>query len=51
METKNCISDLTFDQALYTIEWSDIENAEADYENYLNNPKNVFRHGTKIIYS
>jgi hypothetical protein len=51
METKNCTSDVTFDQALYTIEWSDIENTEADYDNYPNNLKNVFRQGTKIIYS
>ena len=51
METKNCTSDLTFDQAFYTIKWSDIENAEADYDHYLNNLKNVFRQGTKIIYS
>ncbi len=51
METKNCTSDITFDQARYTIEWSDIENTEADYDNYLNNLKNVFRQGTKIIYS
>ncbi|WP_185151742.1 hypothetical protein [Chryseobacterium sp. SN22] len=51
METKNCTSDVTFDQTPYTIEWSDIENTEADYDNYLNNLKNVFRQGTKIIYS
>lgn len=28
---------------LYTIEWSDIENAEMDYENYLNDIENFFR--------
>jgi hypothetical protein len=48
METKNYTPDVTFNQALYTIEWSDIENTEADYDNYLNNLKNVFRQGMKI---
>jgi hypothetical protein len=48
METKNYSPKATFDQALYTIEWSDIENTEADYDNYLNNLKNVFRQGMKI---
>jgi hypothetical protein len=48
METKNYSPKVTFNQTRYTIEWSDIENTEADYENYLNNLKNVFRQGTKI---
>ncbi|WES96649.1 hypothetical protein P2W68_17590 [Chryseobacterium arthrosphaerae] len=30
-------------EELYTIEWSDIENAEMDYENYLNDIENFFR--------
>lgn len=51
METNNCTSDVDFDKEIYTIEWSDIENAEADYDNYLNNLKNFFRQGKKIIYS
>lgn len=50
METRNCTSETAFKE-LYTIEWSDIENTEADYDNYLNNLKNVFRQGTRIIYS
>ncbi len=51
METRTYTTDANFNNELYTIEWSDIENTEADYDNYLNNLKNVFRQGTKIIYS
>lgn len=43
METPNHKSDILFDEELYTIEWSDIENAEIDYENYLNDIENFFR--------
>ncbi|WP_415325085.1 hypothetical protein [Chryseobacterium sp. MMS23-Vi53] len=42
METPNQNSDTMFDEELYTIEWSDIENAEIDYENYLNEIENFF---------
>ncbi len=43
METPNRQPDILFDEELYTIEWSDIENAEIDYENYLNDIENFFR--------
>ncbi|WP_160137168.1 hypothetical protein [Chryseobacterium sp. c4a] len=43
METPNHNSDILFDEELYTVEWSDIENAEMDYENYLNDIENFFR--------
>lgn len=43
METPNHNSDILFDEDLYTIEWSDIENAEMDYDNYLNDIENFFR--------
>ena len=43
METPNHKTDPLFDEDLYTIEWSDIENAEIDYENYLNDIENFFR--------
>lgn len=43
METHNPNSDIVFDEELYTIEWRDIENAEIDYENYLNDIENFFR--------
>lgn len=43
METLPHLSDIIFDEDLYTIEWSDIENAEIDYENYLNEIENFFR--------
>lgn len=43
METSNHNPDIIFDEDLYTIEWSDIENAEMDYENYLNDIENFFR--------
>lgn len=35
-------SDINFDEELYNIEWSDIENAEIDYENYLNDIESFF---------
>ncbi|MCL8536332.1 hypothetical protein [Chryseobacterium gallinarum] len=43
METTHHNSHIDFDEDLYTIEWSDIENAEMDYENYLNDIENFFR--------
>lgn len=43
METPNHNPDTIFDEDLYTIEWSDIENAEIDYENYLNDIESFFR--------
>ena len=43
METPHHNPDIIFDEDLYTIEWSDIENAEMDYENYLNDIENFFR--------
>ncbi len=43
METPNHNPDTVFDEDLYTIEWSDIENAEIDYENYLNDIESFFR--------
>jgi len=43
METPNHNTHILFDEDLYTIEWSDIENAEMDYENYLNDIENFFR--------
>ncbi|WP_343660368.1 hypothetical protein [Chryseobacterium sp.] len=43
VETPDHHPDLPFDQGLYTIEWSDIENIEMDYENYLNDIESFFR--------
>lgn len=43
METPKHNPDIPFDEDLYTIEWSDIENTEIDYDNYLNNIENFFR--------
>lgn len=43
METPDHNPDVLFDEDLYTIEWSDIEHAEMDYENYLNDIENFFR--------
>lgn len=41
MEITN--TNILFDEGLYTIEWSDIENTEMDYENYLSDIENFFR--------
>ncbi|SIQ15192.1 hypothetical protein SAMN05880574_106133 [Chryseobacterium sp. RU37D] len=51
METPNHNSDIMFDEDLYIIDWSDIENAEMDYENYLNDIENFFKDdsGNEII--
>lgn len=43
MEKPDQNPDIVFDEDLYTIEWSDIEHAEMDYENYLNDIENFFR--------
>lgn len=43
METPNYNSDISFYQNLYTITWTDIENTEIDYENYLDDIENFFR--------
>lgn len=43
METPNHNPEMIFDKNLYTIEWSDIENAEIDYENHLSDIENFFR--------
>lgn len=43
MEIPNPNSNTPLNENLYTIEWSDIENAEIDYENYLNDLENFFR--------
>lgn len=43
MENTDYNPDLPIDKELYTIEWSDIENIEIDYENYLNDIENFFR--------
>lgn len=43
METPNHNQDMPIDEDLYTIEWSDIENTEIDYDNYLNDIENFFR--------
>jgi len=43
METPDHNPDTAFDTDLYTIEWSDIEHAEMDYENYLNDIEHFFK--------
>ncbi len=43
METSNHNSDTISKKGLFTIEWSDIENAEIDFENYLDDIENFFR--------
>lgn len=43
MERSKPNSHISFDESLYTIEWSDIENIEIDYDNYLNDIENFFR--------
>jgi hypothetical protein len=43
METSNHNSDTISKKDLFTIEWSDIENAEIDFENYLDDIENFFR--------
>lgn len=43
METSNHNSDTIPCKSLFTIEWSDIENEEIDFENYLDDIENFFR--------
>lgn len=43
METPNHNIYTIFDEDLYTINWSDIENTEIDYDNYLDEIENFFR--------
>ena len=43
METSNHNSDTIPCNNLFTIEWSDIENEEIDFENYLDDIENFFR--------
>lgn len=43
METPNHNLDTIPGKDLFTIEWSDIENAEIDYENYLDDIEDFFR--------
>jgi len=43
METPNNNNDTIFDNDIYTINWSDIENTETDFENYLTEIENFFR--------
>lgn len=43
MELPDYHTDLVFDRDVYTINWSDIENIEIDYDNYLNDIENFFR--------
>ncbi|WP_312176711.1 hypothetical protein [Chryseobacterium sp.] len=43
METPNQHYDTVSDDPLYTIDWIDIENAENDYENYLDAIETFFR--------
>lgn len=47
MEAPNHNSDTLFNEDLYTISWSDIENVEPDYENYLNDIENFFRENSE----
>lgn len=43
MEILHHNSDTIPNKDLFTIEWSDIENTEIDYENYLDDIENFFR--------
>lgn len=43
MKTPNHNSDIIFNEDVYTINWSDIENTDIDYENYLSDIENFFR--------
>lgn len=43
METPNHNSEIIFNEDTYTINWSDIENTEIDYENYLDDIENFFK--------
>lgn len=43
METPYHNSDIIFNEDIYTINWSDIENIEIDCENYLDDIENFFK--------
>jgi len=43
MESPDYNTAPTFEKDTYTINWSDIENIEIDYDNYLNEIENFFR--------
>lgn len=43
METPNHNSYIIFNEDVYTINWSDIENTDIDYENYISDMENFFR--------
>ncbi|WP_178337302.1 hypothetical protein [Chryseobacterium takakiae] len=43
METPNQHYDTVSDDHPYTINWSDVENIENDYENYLDDIETFFR--------
>lgn len=43
METPNQHYDTVSDDHPYTINWSDVENTENDYENYLDDIETFFR--------
>jgi len=43
MESPDHNTDLFLDKDIYTINWSDIENTEIDYDNYLKEIENFFR--------
>ena len=43
MGTPNHNSEIIFNEDAYTINWSDIENTEIDYENYLDDIENFFK--------
>lgn len=43
METPNHNPDIIFNEDIYTINWSDVENADIDYENYLEDIENFFK--------
>lgn len=47
METTNHNSDIVFNEDLYTIDWTEIENTEIDYENYLSDIETFFREDFK----
>ncbi|WP_159102976.1 hypothetical protein [Flavobacterium sp. B17] len=47
METSDHNSDIIFDEALYTIDWVEIENTDIDYENCLSDIENFFREDFK----
>ena len=43
MELPDHNTDLILDKDVYTINWSDIENTEIDYDNYLKEIENFLR--------